>query len=56
MDKLADIKKLWAKIMNNSFYPEPTETIFYFYSPGMAEKVTEEGKKAMRKIIKYFDK
>lgn len=58
MDKFTDIKKLWDKIIKNSFYEPPFyfPSTFQFYSKEDAEKVTEEGKKAIRNMIKYFDK
>lgn len=51
---MAKFKNLAEKIVANSIWPVYTPNVFYFYKPGEAEKVTEEGKKAIRKIRKMI--
>ena len=49
------VKELRNKIFANSFWPVYTPTVFYFYQPGDAEKMTKAGRKALREVIKHFD-
>jgi DNA polymerase elongation subunit (family B) len=59
MEECYTKRELIEKIVANSVWPVYEPNVFYFYKPGEAEKVTEEGKKAIRKIrkmIKDIDK
>ena len=49
--------ELFAKKMDrNRFYYPPVSNIFYFYDPGEAKRFTEEGRKALKEIMKEFSK
>lgn len=48
-------KNLAEKIVANSVWPVYSPNMFYMYSKEDAEKVTEEGKKAIRNMIKDID-
>ena len=49
--------ELFAKKLdrNRSYYP-PVSNIFYFYDPEKAKRFAEEGRKALKEIMKEFPK
>lgn len=57
--EIFDNLTLARKIEANAHYPNyaryPDRNVFYFSSREQAKKVTEEGKRQMRKFLKLFN-
>lgn len=49
-------KTIRSKIELNAYLPALASDEFYFFDPEMAEKITKEGRKQIKKQIKKFEK